>query len=296
MRELDAGLAAHFATGATTICRCWQVTRKDGHVLGFTDHDRDLAFGGVTFRAGTGLDAAAIQSSTGLSVDNSQAVGALNDQALREDDIRAGRYDGAEVLAWQVNWAAVEQRILVFRGSIGEIRRAGGAFEAELRGLAEALNRPMGRAFHRSCPAVLGDAACGFDLGIAGYVHDSTGATADGRGVLVFAGLFDFEPGWFSHGVLRVLDGVNAGAVSSIRRDRFEGDMRLIELWQDLPFDHEVGATLRLEAGCDKRAETCRLKFSNLLNFRGFPHIPGDDWAMAYPTQSGQNDGGSLTS
>ena len=55
------------------------------------------------------------------------------------------------------------------------------------------------------------------------------------------------------------------------------------------------GDMVRIEAGCDRRAETCRLKFNNFLNFRGFPHIPGEDWVMSYPVSSARNDGGSLS-
>ena len=93
-------MKAHLAGGATTLARCFAVTRKDGLVLGFTDHDRDLGFDGMVFRADSGLTAKAIQQATGLSVDNSEAFGALRSAAITEADILAGRYDGAEVRAW----------------------------------------------------------------------------------------------------------------------------------------------------------------------------------------------------
>ena len=132
---MDAGLKAHLATGVTTVARAWAVTRADGLRLGFTDHDRDLEFDGLVFRADSGLSALAVEQATGLAVDNTEALGALSAAAITEADIDAGRYDGAEVMAWLVNWAEVAQRHVVFRGSIGEIERRGGAFKAELRGL-----------------------------------------------------------------------------------------------------------------------------------------------------------------
>lgn len=293
MRDVDQGLVAHLAGGATTLCRCWRLQRRDGRVMGFTDHDRDLEFDDALFRASTGVNTATVESSTGLSVDNSQAVGVLNDLGLEEVDIRAGRFDGADVAIWLVNWRDPQQRVLQFRGSLGEIRRAGGVFEAELRGLAEQLNRAQGRAYHRKCSAVLGDVACGFDVMAAGY-HTELAAPA-GRGVFIWPGLADFDPGWFARGVLRVLDGQAAGLTGVIRSDRIIGDDRRVELWQELPVALAEGDMIRLEAGCDKGVETCRLKFHNFLNFRGFPHIPGDDWAMSYPSRYGVNDGGSLT-
>jgi len=294
MRVLDAEFQAHLESGATTLARCWQVTRADGLVQGFTDHDRDLAFGGVVFRASSGMDASALQQSAGLSVDNSQAVGALSDLGLTDADIAAGRYDGAEVLIWLVNWQAPAQRVMQFRGTLGEIRRKGGVFEAELRGLSEALNRPHGRAYHRNCSAVLGDQACGFNLSRAGYFAEfKQGRGEDGRR-FELADMAGYEERWFEAGVLRVMSGAAKGLSGMVRRDRFEGTLRVVELWQALPVVPAQGDALRLEAGCDKRPETCRLKFHNFLNFRGFPHIPGEDWAMSYPVKSGLNTGGSL--
>ncbi|NQW13215.1 MAG: DUF2163 domain-containing protein [Rhodobacter sp.] len=294
MRALDAGLQAHLDTGATTLCRCWKLVRRDGEVRGFTDHDRDLAFDGVTYLANTGLDAAALQQTTGLSVDNSQAVGALSDFGLVDADILAGKYDAAEVLAWLVNWADVSQRVLQFRGTLGEIRRSGAVFEAELRGLTEALNRVQGRAYHRKCSAVLGDKACGFDLNGTGYFTEIAVEGGNGSVEFTFSALTDFDPGWFVGGTLRVLSGAARGVSRVIKQDRFRDGQRQISLWQGLPGTALAGDMVRLEAGCDKRVETCRLKFHNFLNYRGFPHIPGEDWAMSYPTRAGVNDGGSL--
>ena len=77
-----AELHAHLATGLTTVARCWALTRSDGLRLGFTDHDCDLDFDGLSFRAGTGLSAMALQQATGLSVDNTEALGALSDLSL----------------------------------------------------------------------------------------------------------------------------------------------------------------------------------------------------------------------
>lgn len=283
----------HAATGLTTLCRAWAITRADGVAFGFTDHDRDLSFDDVTFRADTGLTAAALAQSTGLSVDNTEALGALSDAAVREDEIEAGRFDGAEVRAWVVNWADVSVRWLQFRGSIGEIRRSAGAFHAELRGLTEALNRPLGRIYQKPCTAVLGDAQCGFDVTTPGYAHEGPAdRIVDGR-VFEWNDLNGFEPRWFQRGRLDVLEGPAAGLWATIKSDSFVDGVRRVELWEPIRGAVDVADAVRLLAGCDKRFETCRLKFNNLLNFQGFPDLPNEDWVMAYPTQAGANTGGS---
>lgn len=286
-------LAAHLATGATTIARAWALARSDGMVLGFTDHDRDLTFEGMTFRAGAGLSARALEQVTGLAVDNSEAVGALSDAGLTEADIMAGRYDGAALRIWEVNWADVTQRALIFRGSLGEITRAGGAFRAELRGLSEALNAPGGRIYHAACSAMLGDGACRFNLAASGFSVQTVVAGVEDGQRFTFDGLNIGTPGWFAHGRLVVLDGAGHGLSGHIREDRMQGGMRLIALWEGLRAPVAPGDLVRIEAGCDKQAQTCRVKFSNLLNFRGFPHIPGEDWQSTYPRAGQANNGGA---
>ncbi len=291
---MSAAFQAHVESGQTTLCRCWAITRRDGVQFGFTDHDRDLSFDGIAFRADTGLSAMALQQSTGLSVDNTEALGALSDAAVREEDIDAGRFDDAEVRAWLVNWADVDLRWLQFRGSIGEVSRSGRAFRAELRGLTEALNRPLGRIYQKPCTAVLGDAACRFDPGTPGYAEERAVEAVDARRAFVWPDLDGYEPGWFARGRLQVLSGAAQGLSGLIKSDRVGVAGREIALWDALRAPVAAGDLVRLEAGCDKRMETCRLKFNNLLNFQGFPDIPGEDWIMNVPKQTRGHGGGSL--
>ncbi len=290
-----AALHAHLATGTTTVCRCWAVIRRDGARFGFTDHDRDLVFDAITFRAASGMTASALQQGTGLAVDNSEAAGVLSDAAVTETDLLGGLFDGAQVEIWRGDWADVTARERLFRGSLGEIRRRDGAFEAELRGLAEALNQPVGRAYQRVCGAVLGDARCGVDTGAPDYaVTMAPDTVADGR-VLVFSDLGGFADRWFEQGMLRVETGAAAGLTGIVKSDRLGADgLRRITLWQSLRREIAPGDRVRIVAGCDKRAATCRDKFANFGNFRGFPHIPGDDWLTSYPAGSTPDDGGSM--
>lgn len=289
-------LYAHLGTGATTVCRAWTVLRRDGIVLGFTDHDADLVVDGVTCRADTGLTARALQQTTGLSVDNSEAIEALSAAAITEADLLAGRFDGAEVRAYLVNWAAPEDWVEQFRGSFGEIQRAGGGFRAELRGQTEALNRPQGFAFQPGCSAVLGDSRCRFVTNAPGYFAErAVEMVEDGR-IFRFADFTGFDPRWFEAGRFEVISGAAAGLVGVVKSDRLEGTARRIELWQGIGADISPGDQLRIIAGCNKAAVTCRTKFANFLNFRGFPHIPGEDWLASYPVSDRANTGGARPS
>lgn len=289
-----AALHGHLSTGATTVCRAWQVVRADGMTLGFTDHDEDLWFEGMQFRAGSGLTAKTLQQATGLSVDNTEAEGALSDASITEADVLAGRFDGAEVTAWLVNWAEPAARIVQFKGTLGEITRAGGAFKAELRGLTEALNRPQGRVIQQGCTAVLGDGSCRFDLTTPGYAVERAVETVEDGRIFHWADLPGFDDRWFEKGRLAVLSGAAAGLSGTVKNDRQGTVGRVVELWQAILAEVAPGDMVRIEAGCDRRAETCRLKFGNFLNFRGFPHVPGEDWLTSYPMRTQANDGGRL--
>lgn len=288
MTEFDA----HLATGATNLCRCWAVIRRDGVALGFTDHDRSLSFEGITFIAESGMTARSFVQGTGLSVDNSEALGVLSDSAISDRAIEEGRFDGAEVIFWLVNWRDPDQRIERFRGTLGEIRRGGGAFEAELRGLAEPLNRPAGRVYQRMCGAILGDAACGFDLASEGFGVDVVIEMAQRSQTFVIPAQPVLEERWFERGRLIVQDGAGAGLVGIVKTDIILSDgRRQIALWDPIPAAVLAGEAIRIEPGCDKRARTCQNKFNNFINFQGFPHVPGEDWLIRIPVPATEAGG-----
>lgn len=286
-----AALLSHLQTGATTVCRAWTLRRRDGMVLGFTDHDRDLVVDGVACRADTGMTARALQQTTGLSVDNTEAFGALSAVAITEADLEAGRYDGAEVQAYLVNWAADQDFIVQFRGQLGEISRVDGSFKAELRGLTDLLNRPHGMAYTPNCSAVLGDDRCRFNLAQPGYfVQLQIDSVEDGR-TFLFEGFPSFDDRWFEGGRFEVTTGPASGLNGMVKIDRQDGLVRRVELWQSLRASVSAGDSVRILAGCDKTSSTCRAKFANFLNFRGFPHIPGEDWLASYPVPGRPNGG-----
>ncbi len=294
MPAIPANLQNHIAGGLTNLCRCWAITRKDGTQQGFTDHDAPITFDGLTFKADTGLTSSALSQSTGLSVDNAEAVGVLSDASIREADIMAGRYDGASVESWVVNWANPTERWLQFRGSLGELHSAAGAFTAELRGLTDGLNRPLGRVYQKPCTAILGDGKCQFDTSAPGFFYETLVAQVAGGRSFEWPDLPGFAPEWFARGKLQVLDGDAMGLWGAIKEDRISNGSRVVELWEPIRADIQPGDRVRLTAGCDKRFATCRDKFSNLMNFQGFPDLPGEDWMMAVPKKSGANRGGSL--
>lgn len=295
MRTIDPGLAGHLAGGVTTLCHCWKLIRRDGLAMGFTDHDRDLAFADVVFRAGTGLEAADVTAERGFAIGGGEVSGVLAAASLSEDDLASGFYDDAHLEMWLVNWADVGERLLLEVGSTGEVRRTEHAFAAEIRGLMHRYGEEKGRVYRTSCLADVGDARCGVDLADPAFSVEVEVSITDGRlgfGATDIAGHAD---DWFTAGQLRWLTGANVGMVVDVKAHRATPGRGEIMLWQPAPRPIVIGDRFRITVGCDKRFATCRAKFGNGPNFRGFPHMPGNDFVVRYPLPGeAGHDGGSL--
>jgi len=282
MKSISAALATHLAGEVVTLCALWKIMRQDGVTLYFTDHDQDIVFGGHTYRAATGFTRTAVQSTGALAVDNLDVEAVFDDAAITEADMLAGRYDGAEVLVSQVNWQDLSQGALhERRGFLGQVILKRGMFGAELRGLTQALTRHILEVTTPDCRADLYDRRCHVDP--AAFTVEST-VTTGGSNRYVFDTARGEATGYFEHGAITFLDGANAGLTMEIKAFVAGGSF---ELWLPTPMVIATGTAYRARAGCDKRLETCIGKFDNVLNFRGEPHIPGQDFvARNYPDVS----------
>jgi uncharacterized phage protein (TIGR02218 family) len=295
MRAISAELQDHLDSGATTLCWCWRVTRNDGVAFGFTDHDRDLVFDGTSFEASAGFTGTEIAGAVGLNVDTLDVESALKSDRLNEADLVAGLFDNALIEIYRVNWAEPEQRVLIRYGNLGEVSRSQHHFKAEVRGLAHELQQPKGRIIQFGCDADLGDARCKVNLNDGSFTSND-GVVADVTGsprLFVATGLEAYATNWFTRGLITWLSGANAGHKSEVRLHAKEGGLARIELWQRTAEPIAPGDTFRIVAGCDKQFSTCKAKFDNVANFRGFPHVPGNDFMLSVATRGGKNDGKS---
>jgi hypothetical protein len=162
VKEVSAQLAAHLAGPVTTLATCWSITRRDGAVFRFTDHDRDILFDGNLYLARFGYSRTAVVSDAQLAVDNLDVDGIFDDEAITEEEMRAGLFDYAEVRLFLVNWADPTMGALrLRRGWLGEVvLTEHGMFRTELRGLTQALQQEIGELYSAECRADLGDARC----------------------------------------------------------------------------------------------------------------------------------------
>lgn len=294
MKTLPAGLQTHLDSGTTTLAWCWRIARADGAIFGFTDHDRLVTFGGTEYEPESGFAAAEIRSGSELAVDAQDAEGALSSDRITETDILDGRWDNAEIEVWRVNWQDTDQRVLMRAGHIGEIRRGKIAFKSEVRSLAHILNQIVGRTFQYYCDAALGDARCGIDLDDPAYKANGTIAAVSADRTFEASGLTGLKTGWFELGFLEWQTGANAGRRAEIARHSVSAATVSIELLEAPVRGLTAGDAFTIRAGCDKQFSTCKAKFANAANFRGFPHMPGDDLVVRYANRGDANSGEPL--
>lgn len=250
--------------------------------MGFTDHDRNVDFDGTVFEAAAGFSASEINDAVGLSVANLEVTSALSSDRLTEADLAAGFYDEARVEIFRVNWQAPEERLLMRTGSLGEVRRSGVTFAAEVRGLAHYLQQPQGRLYQYTCDADLGDGRCGIDATNPAFRAGGSLLIASSLRNFTVEGLGGYANDWFTRGLIEFTSGPAAGQRVEIKRhSNVDGSVEL-ELWQPARGPVGFGQTFVATAGCDKHLATCRDKFANVVNYRGFPHMPGNDFVTSY--------------
>lgn len=300
MKTFPALLAAHVARPVTTLCTCFQITRQDGQILRFTDHDQDLVVSGETYRSAVGYDRSAIANSIGAGVDNVEVQFiTFTSGGITAADIRAGLYDHASVLVFVANWANPADGTGPMRaGYTGELTVTNtGVGKGELRGLMQLYTRKFIEVYSPECRADFGDTRCGFNLGqvmVAGVVTGVTNrrtfqATLSGLGSppspIGVGSPVTLHAGYFDGGGLEFITGPNAGKVYEVRQ-QLDGvgspstGNPQFTLFLTVPYDIEVGHAFTVYPGCDKQVSTCRDRYHNTLNFRGEPYVPGTDVLM----------------
>lgn len=276
-------LATHLAGEVTTLATCWKVTRVDGTVFGFTDHDRNLSVAGITYAAATGYTRSAVRTSNAFDVDNLDLAGGFDSSAITEADLRAGKWDYATVEIFMVNWADTTMGTLKLRkGQLGEVKAGRYAFSAELRGLMQQLQQSAGRLYGILCDAVFADSLAANRCKLVAATYTKTGTLTGVTSNRVFTDSARSEPaGYYDFGKITFTGGLNAGLAMEIKTYTQIGggspSQFQFALQMAMPYTVAVGDTYSVLAGCDKKAATCKNTFANLVNFRGFPHIPGSD-------------------
>jgi uncharacterized phage protein (TIGR02218 family) len=236
----------------------------------------------VDYEPSSAFDASAVSTRSELNVDNLEVVGLLDSEGITVQDIEAGVWDGARFVLVEVNYKDLTMGHNTLRtGQIGQIPRKGLTFVAELRGLMQTLQNNIGRVVTASCDADLGDARCGVDL----EALRVSGTVTTGASQIAFtaSGLAQ-AANYFTYGVVTWVTGDNAGRSMEVKLHSGGG---VFSLQLDMPNTIDAGDTFTVTPGCNKvgRAGDCKVKFDNLVNFRGFEDVPGQKKVLIYGGQ-----------
>lgn len=189
---------------------CWRLERADGAGLALTSSDRDVEYGGIRYRSSPGMTPAAITRTMGLDSDGSETNGVVSADSLTEEDLVLGRWTGASVTLFAIDWASPSERVALIGGELGEISIEGDSFSAELRGAASRLSAAPCPSTSAECRAEFGDRRCRVDL---------AGRSVRAKVVSAAANRLELDRAvdtTMLAGRLRFLSGVNCGARSTI--------------------------------------------------------------------------------
>ncbi|WP_271078925.1 DUF2163 domain-containing protein [Aurantiacibacter sp. MUD61] len=267
-----------FAKDLEGVATYWSIKRRDGVCLGFTSHNRDLVIDSVRYRSAPGMIPSAIRRTAQLERDSVEVEGVLAHDSISAEDMEQGRYDNARISIGLVDWETLEHTSL-FHGELGAISQRDGTFEAELRSAKARLEVDVVARTSPTCRAEFCDAAC--QLNAARFTHLLKVSSIDIENNSVsFGGAV--SPVHLLHGNVKWVDGPHAGMVMQV----IDADANGIVLDRPISSDVTPGTRAFLREGCDHTLATCNSRFGNAANFRGEPHLPGNDLLASYPTSS----------
>lgn len=286
MINLNAAMQS-LITGRKTFrfARCWKIVREDAVEFYYTEHNEPIVLiDENTYKPAGGMESSVVQKQTKLQTENLEFVGMISSADVTEDDLRGGRFREATVTVFLVDW--MYPWVGSFSESkywISEISFTGERWEAKVEGLGRFLKPKVGDLYSRTCRHELGDASCQVDISVGGgnAVNDTLATVSAQRQEFTGTGLGGFADFFFDYGKIIWTTGNNAGLIHEIKD--FRNSTQAVTLQIPAPYDFQVGDTYSIHAGCEKRVDDCKTKFSNFDFFGGFPFIPGTNNMMTSP-------------
>jgi len=293
--QMTALVLAEQIPCTTQWAQTWTITRTDGQVFAFTSLDRPLTFRGVVHSPCNSLTATATEQSTTIGASgNMELLGIISDAGISEQELYNGLFDFARFEIWMVPWLnhGGETPFRLMAGTTGTMSHGIDGFKFEvLTGSANLRQKGLLEVFSPSCRYGFGstlDSRCPVDLAAITVAGSATStavpaaSNAATRRIVIDSSRAEPD-GHFDLGVITFTGGANAGARSEIKR--FEGGVFV--LWSPLLFPIETGDTYTATPGCNKSPDDHMRFNADMVDFGGFPDVPGSDSINQFPDAKG---------
>jgi uncharacterized phage protein (TIGR02218 family) len=221
-------------------------------------------------------------TSAGLDVDNLELSTADDGSIFARADVLGGVWANAAFSLIRYNWADLSNGVeTLLAGTLGDVTLLQGQVRAELRGLQQYLQQPVGAVCSPTCRVALGSTLCGVNL--APFTFAGTLTSVTSNQVFRDSGRAQAAD-YFKEGIITFTGGLNNGRSARIVGHLANGTFTV---FKPMMRAVAIGDTYSVHAGCTKRfAEDCIAKFANGLNFQGEPHVPTIDTLTAAPPAS----------
>ena len=286
MKSIDAALLAEYQSSVKTIKEGVKITRTDGAVFRWVNHDRNVQLDDSTdspsdlqtYLAAPGVQLTSIVSTEGFAPDTASMT-VLEDADITRADILAGLWNQAEFEIFQFKWKNPGARNILKRGRIGNFQPMRGYSVVEFRDLRQAIQGQHATVLQPTCRYTLGDAKCGVNLDGGSPAPWAVSGTVDSSAsqYSITDSARTEAADWFGEGSVTFIDGLNAGFRQKVKT--FSSGVFVF--WNQFIYPIGTDAYVALP-GCRLRfREDCITKFGNGVNFGGEPNRLNPDTLTA---------------
>jgi len=280
MKSIPSLLKAQIDDG--TICTLFKIEAKDGTVMYLTDHNQALTVDGNSYTPSAGVTRLKMKATNNAEVSNQEVAATILD--LPENELKSGKWDNAKLEVSMVGWKNPSAgKLVIFKGAIGVIQWTDMGFKADIQNYLRNLQKNIGATVTAQCRHQLYSTEEPGRIGFCGVNKGSFTVFTTVEYVLTQKLKFKVNTTgrpdlWGSSGFVKFTSGNNAGLSYEVKIHRVEGAPlgESVELFIPCIGNIVAGDTVELSAGCDHSLETCKTKFSNSVNYGGFPHLQVD--------------------
>lgn len=278
MPQALAPLDSLLINGVHRFATCWKIERTDGVSLHLTNHNTVLVVEGVSYSPVGSPSQTAVETKEGTASNNFAATSYITTAAVSEADLTAGRYRGSTLTEFLVDWKYPWMgKFRLTSNRILETSFTGEVWEMQIEDIKSKLKQRVGRVYSRNCDYIFGDpTTCKFNR--AALVQSNTVATVASRRAFAVS-VLAAASGYFDDGTLSWTSGANSGLACEIKSQVGTA----FEFHVSAPFTIAPGDAFDVLPGCRHTKTDCIAFQGSLVNFGGFPTIPGSDKLIQTP-------------